>query len=119
MKALFLAATCLTSALSAPAFAAVQTVEIKAYMFMTVTVHTGDTVTWVNRDEVPHTVIERNRLFHSAALDTGDTYSYTFTKAGTYQYFCSLHPQMVAQVIVSDAPPSPQAKVPAHTVRPK
>ncbi len=117
MKALFLAVTLLTSALTLPAFAAGRTVEIKAYMFMTVNVHTGDTVTWVNRDEVPHTVVERNRLFHSAALDTGDTYSYTFTKAGTYQYFCSLHPQLVAQVIVSDAPPP--AKAPAHASRPK
>ncbi len=74
-------------------------------MFMTVIVPLGSKVTWINRDEVPHTVRETHNLFRSAALDTGDTFSYTFTQPGTYDYYCSLHPQMVAKVIVT-APPA-------------
>ena len=76
-------------------------IEIKNYMFMTVTVPQGTKVTWINRDEVPHTVIERNKVFHSPALDTDDKYSFVFDKPGTYEYFCSLHPYMVAKVIVT------------------
>ncbi len=79
------------------------TIEIRNFMFMTVTVTAGGKVTWINRDEVPHTVREKNHLFASAALDTGDSFSYTFTTPGTYEYFCSLHPQMVAKVIVLPA----------------
>ncbi len=103
------------TAFALPAAAAEKVIEIKDYMFMTVTVHTGDTVTWVNRDDIPHTVIEQHtRLFHSAALDTGDRYSYTFTKAGTYPYFCSLHPQMFAQIIVTDGAVAPPVSHMAH-----
>ncbi len=76
-------------------------IEIKNYMFMEVTVPQGTKVTWINRDEVPHTVIERNKVFHSPALDTDDKYSFVFDKPGTYEYFCSLHPYMVAKVIVT------------------
>lgn len=93
-----------------------QTIEIKNFMFMVVTVTAGSKVTWVNRDQVPHTVVEKNKLFRSAALDTDDSYSYVFTAPGTYEYFCSLHPQMVAKVIVT-APPPP-ARKPARKRRP-
>ena len=92
--------------LAAPAPAPEQTIEIKNFMFMTVTVTAGTKVTWINRDEVPHTVHEKNKLFTSAALDTGDSYSYIFTQPGTYEYFCSLHPQMVAKVIVVPVRPA-------------
>ncbi len=89
----------------APAPAAAQAservIEIKNYMFMEVTVPQGTKVTWINRDEVPHTVIEKTKLFHSPALDTDDKFSYVFDKPGTYEYFCSLHPYMVAKVIVT------------------
>ena len=88
---------------AAPAPAQDTAIEIRNFMFMTVTVTAGSKVTWINRDEVPHTVREKNRLFASAALDTGDSFSYTFTTPGTYEYFCSLHPQMVAKVIVTPA----------------
>ena len=87
----------------AAAQAAERVIEIKNYMFMEVTVPAGTKVTWINRDEVPHTVIERNKLFHSAALDTDDKFSYVFNTPGTYDYFCSLHPYMVAKVIVTPA----------------
>ena len=83
------------------ASSAEKVIEIKNYMFMEVTVPQGTKATWINRDEVPHTVIERNKVFHSPALDTDDKFSYVFDKPGTYEYFCSLHPYMVAKVIVT------------------
>jgi plastocyanin len=64
------------------------------------TIAVGTTVKWVNRDDIPHTVVENNKTFRSKALDTDDSYSYTFSTPGTFDYFCSLHPHMVAQVIV-------------------
>jgi plastocyanin len=64
------------------------------------TVAVGTTVKWVNHDDIPHTVVEKNTTFRSKALDTDDSYSYTFTSAGTFDYFCGLHPHMVGQVIV-------------------
>ncbi len=66
----------------------------------TLTVSTGTTVTWTNQDDMVHTVTEANRRFSSKGLETGDTYSYTFTEPGTYTYFCALHPRMTATVIV-------------------
>jgi plastocyanin len=64
------------------------------------TVAAGTTVKWVNRDDIPHLVVEKKTTFRSKALDTDDSYSYTFTSAGTFDYFCGLHPHMVGQVIV-------------------
>ena len=64
------------------------------------TVAVGTTVKWVNHDDIPHLVVENNKTFRSKALDTDDSYSYTFTSAGTFDYFCGLHPHMVGQVIV-------------------
>jgi plastocyanin len=66
----------------------------------TVTVPAGTTVTWTNSDDIPHTVVSDDRVFKSKALDTDDKFSYTFTKAGTYPYFCSLHPKMTAKIVV-------------------
>ena len=60
----------------------------------------GDTVTWTNHDDIPHTVVEKNTTFRSKALDTDDAYSFTFTSAGTFDYFCGLHPHMVGQIVV-------------------
>ncbi len=64
------------------------------------TVSPGTTITWTNRDDIPHTVVERDQKFKSKALDTDDNFSFTFTEPGTYEYFCSLHPKMVAKIIV-------------------
>jgi plastocyanin len=64
------------------------------------TIAVGTTVKWLNRDDIPHTVVEKNKSFRSKALDTDDSYSFTFSTPGTFDYFCSLHPHMVAQVIV-------------------
>ena len=64
------------------------------------TVAVGTTVKWVNHDDIPHTVVEKKTTFRSKALDTDDSYSFTFASAGTFDYFCGLHPHMVGQVIV-------------------
>ena len=64
------------------------------------TVAVGTTIKWVNHDDIPHTVVEKKTTFRSKALDTDDSYSFTFTSAGTFDYFCGLHPHMVGQVIV-------------------
>ena len=71
-----------------------------AFSLPTVTVPAGTTVTWVNHDDDAHTVVSTTALFRSPGLDTDDSYSYRFTKPGTYPYFCSLHPLMVGKVIV-------------------
>jgi plastocyanin len=77
-------------------------VKIDNFSFLPqeMTVAAGTKVTWVNRDDIPHTVVSTNSVFKSKALDTDDQYSFTFEKAGTYDYFCSIHPKMTAKVIV-------------------
>jgi plastocyanin len=64
------------------------------------TVPVGTTVKWVNHDDIPHTVANKDKLFRSKALDTDDSYSFTFASAGTFDYFCGLHPYMVGKIIV-------------------
>jgi len=65
-----------------------------------ITVPVGTTVTWINRDDIPHTVVSTEGVFKSKVQDTDEKFSYTFTKAGTYPYYCSVHPKMTGQVIV-------------------
>ncbi|MGP0058610.1 MAG: cupredoxin family copper-binding protein [Beijerinckiaceae bacterium] len=60
----------------------------------------GETVTWVNEDDIPHTVVATNHAFKSKAMDTGEKYAFTFTTAGQYEYFCSLHSHMKGTIIV-------------------
>jgi amicyanin len=66
------------------------------------TVTAGTTVTWVNADDVPHTVTSTAAppLFDSRTLRAGDTFSFEFKAAGTYDYFCKAHPYMTGKVIV-------------------
>lgn len=66
----------------------------------TITVAANTTVTWVNKDDIPHVIASNDGLFKSKALDTDDKYSYTFTKPGTYSYYCSIHPKMVGKIVV-------------------
>ena len=66
----------------------------------TLTVPVNSTVTWVNKDDIPHVIASSDGVFKSKALDTDQKYSYTFTKAGTYPYFCSIHPKMVGKIVV-------------------
>lgn len=77
-------------------------VEIKDFAFSpaTLTVPVGAKITWVNKDEEPHTVVSTSDAFKSKALDTDEQFSFTFAKPGTYKYFCSVHPKMVATVVV-------------------
>lgn len=65
-----------------------------------IAVKRGTTVTWVNDDDIPHTVVAADKSFKSKVLDTGDTFSFTFAKAGQIGYFCSLHPHMTGKVMV-------------------
>jgi plastocyanin len=66
----------------------------------TLIVAVGSSVTWTNKDDIPHVIASTDGLFKSKALDTDDHYSYHFTKAGTYNYFCSIHPKMTGKIIV-------------------
>jgi len=79
-------------------------VEVKIDNFsfgpQTVTVPVGATVTWINRDDIPHTVVSTDGLFNSKVRDTDEKFSYTFAKAGTYPYYCSVHPKMTGKVVV-------------------
>ena len=65
----------------------------------TLTVPVNTTVTWVNKDDVPHVIASNDGLFKSRGLDTDDKYAYSFTKAGTYSYYCSIHPKMVGKIV--------------------
>ncbi len=79
-------------------------VEVKIDNFSfgpaTLTVAAGTTVTWTNRDDIPHTVVSDDKVFKSKVLDTDEKFSFTFTKPGTYGYFCSIHPKMTGKVVV-------------------
>ena len=62
-------------------------------------VKVGDTITWTNHDDIPHTIVSAGK-FRSKTLDTDDSFSFTFTAAGDYKYFCSLHPHMTGMIKV-------------------
>jgi plastocyanin len=63
-------------------------------------VRPGTQVKWINRDDVPHTVVSADHKFKSRALDTDESFSFTFADAGTYEYFCSVHPKMTGKIVV-------------------
>jgi plastocyanin len=67
----------------------------------TLTIKAGTTVTWVNADDIPHVVSEKNGTFRSSALDTDETFAQTFPIAGTIEYFCAIHPRMTGKIIVT------------------
>lgn len=89
---------------TAGSLAAAPTVAVQIHNFAfvpaMVTVSPGTTVTWTNADEDPHTVNATDKSFKSAALDTDDKYTFTFTRPGDYAYFCSLHPHMTGHIVV-------------------
>jgi plastocyanin len=89
---------------AAPENAALIKIDNFTFRPATLTVTVGTTVTWVNEDDIPHTVVEKDRLFKSKALDTDDRFTYTFSTPGGFEYFCSLHPHMVGTVIVQPRP---------------
>ena len=94
--------------LASPAAAATQQVMMQGYAFSpaALTVRVGDTVTWMQHDEAPHDVVTTSApvAFRSPQLSAGQSWSYTFRQAGTYQYYCSVHPDMRASVTVLPAP---------------
>ena len=77
-------------------------VSIDNFMFtpMELTIAPGAQVTWVNKDDVPHTIVSVDHKFKSQALDTDEKFSFTFRDPGTYEYFCSVHPKMTGKIIV-------------------
>jgi plastocyanin len=83
---------------------AASTAEVKIDNFSfgpgAITVAVGTTVTWINRDDIPHTVVSTEKVFKSKVLDTDEKFSYRFTKPGEYPYFCSIHPKMTGKVVV-------------------
>ena len=90
--------------ISRPAQQKPDTIEVKIDNFSfgpgTLTAPVGTTVTWANRDDIPHTVVSTDGAFKSKVLDTDEKFSFTFSKAGTYPYFCSIHPKMTGKVVV-------------------
>ena len=84
------------------ASAANAAVKIDNFVFgpQTITVPVGTTVTWTNSDDIPHTAVSTDGVFKSKVLDTDEKFSYTFAKAGTYPYYCTIHPKMTGQVVV-------------------
>ena len=78
----------------------VVTIDNFSFTAPELTVPVGTTVKWVNHDDIPHTVVDAKKAFRSKPLDTDDSYSFTFASAGTFDYFCGLHPKMVGKIIV-------------------
>jgi plastocyanin len=69
----------------------------------TLTIAAGTTVTWINKDEMPHTVTAKGGAFRSAALDTDERFSHIFAAPGDFIYFCTIHPLMVGRIVVTAA----------------
>jgi plastocyanin len=80
------------------------TAEVKIDNFslepQTLKVTVGTRVTWTNRDDIPHTPVSTEGVWKSKIMDTDETFSYMFTKAGTYPYYCTIHPKMTGKVVV-------------------
>ncbi|MFE3176501.1 cupredoxin family copper-binding protein [Amycolatopsis sp. NPDC059090] len=121
--ALFAAVVLLTLAAPVTASAAAaQTVMMQDYAYSpaSLTVHVGDTVTWIQHDTAPHDVVTTSApvAFRSPQLSQGQSWNYTFRTPGTYSYYCSVHPDMRAQVIVQPAAsPPPRTPSPAPASR--
>lgn len=98
---LIIAAAIVPALAGIPAHAQDEKVMIDNFTFSPpeLTVKVGDTVTWTNRDDIPHTVVSAGK-FKSKAMDTDNSFSFTFTQAGDYKYFCGLHPHMTGMIKV-------------------
>jgi amicyanin len=94
----------LGSVLAIPARAEDAAVKIGNFTFtpQELRIKAGTTVTWTNEDDIPHTVVSPPQV-RSKPLDTNDKFAFTFTRPGTYKYFCSLHPHMTGVVVVEAA----------------
>ena len=89
-------------AAASPVRAADIEVKIDNFTFnpQQITVKAGDTVIWINHDDIPHTVTSKTMAFRSKAMDTDDKFSFTFATPGSYVYFCALHPHMTGTIVV-------------------
>ena len=93
----------LAAAPALPVRAADTEVNIDNFTFAPkdLTVKAGTAIVFRNRDDIPHSVVGTNGAFHSKALDTDESFSFTFATPGTYDYFCGLHPQMKGRIVVT------------------
>ncbi len=100
--AILLSAILSSPAISAGDASSAAQVRIDNFAFVpdTLTVKTGTKVTFVNHDDIPHSVVSGDGIFHSKALDTDDSFTFTFATSGEFGYFCGLHPHMTAKVVV-------------------
>jgi plastocyanin len=106
-----------SAAVEAVAGTATITIDNFAFAPPDLTIATGTTVTWKNEDGEVHRVKDDHNRFSSAALDTDDSFSHTFTKPGVYHYICTIHPYMVGKIVVKAArPPSEGGTARNHTV---
>jgi plastocyanin len=76
------------------------TIDNFSFAPMQLEIPAGTQVTWINKDDVPHTVVSLDHKFKSRALDTDESFSFTFQTPGTYEYFCSVHPKMTGKIVV-------------------
>jgi plastocyanin len=95
------AAVVLASLATGQALAADAEVKIANFTFDPSTLTVSTTVTWVNADDIPHVVLEKNGKFRSPALDTDDKFSQTFSTTGTVEYFCAIHPHMTGKIVIT------------------
>lgn len=94
------AGRCFSTAAQQPPATKEVTIDNFSFGPMELTIPVGTQVTWVNKDDVPHVVMSVDHKFKSKALDTDEKFSFTFPDAGTYEYFCSVHPKMTGKIIV-------------------
>jgi plastocyanin len=100
-----LAAFTTSPVFAADATAGTAAVKIDNFTFNppVLTIKAGTTVTFTNNDDIPHTVVAKDKTFRSKTLDTDDAYTFTFTTPGSFGYFCSLHPHMTGTIVVEAA----------------
>lgn len=113
--ALALIGAALLAAAPARAGGTEHAVEIVDFAFSpaTLTITAGDTVTWTNGDAVVHTATSTAGAFDSGDLAMGESYSFTFTEPGTYDYLCTPHPSMTGRIVVLAAAATPAPASPA------
>jgi plastocyanin len=84
----------------------------------TITVAVNSAITWTNKDAITHTVTSDSGAFDSGNIAPGSTFTHTFTATGTFAYHCSIHPTMVATVVVSATAPSTPSTMPTTPTTP-
>jgi plastocyanin len=117
VAALLLSAFLMTA--SAPGARAASTVTVQisnfAYQPATVTIQVGDTVTWTNLDSAAHTATDTGSgALFDGVMATGESFSHTFTQAGTYDYYCTFHPEMTGTVVVQAGVPDAAMPLPTN-----